>query len=261
MSFSSFLDETAMEADIILPSHTFIERLEDVPSCAGLAMSVVGLTKPVIEPVFNTKNPGDAIILIAKALEGNVAQSFEWETYEECLEEVAAGIWDSLSEDGFAIISEEVSSGSVAVDISFLANNPATVQAQGDFQLTLIPIDNMRLISAGVAVSPFAIKTVSDKVLNGKDSVVDINPLTAGGLKDGGFAMLTTPIGTARVMVNFNEGIMPGVIGMVEGLGHTFDNKYVSNKGINVNDLIGPVIESGSGLDAAFGIKAKISKA
>ena len=49
--------------------------------------------------------------------------------------------------------------------------------------------------------------------------------------------------------------------GMVEGLGHTFDNKYVSNKGINVNDLIGPVIESGSGLDAAFGIKVKISKA
>jgi len=119
----------------------------------------------------------------------------------------------------------------------------------------------MRLISAGVAASPFAIKTVSDKVLMGRDIVVEINPLTAKGLKDGGSATLTTPIGTARVKVNFDEGIMPGVIGMVEGLGHTFDNKYVSNKGINVNDLIGPVIESGSGLDAAFGIKAKISKA
>ena len=119
----------------------------------------------------------------------------------------------------------------------------------------------MRLISAGPAASPFAVKTVSDKVLKGTDSVVEINPLTAGGLKDNGYATLTTPMGSARVMVNFNEGMMPGVIGMVKGLGHTFDNKYVSNKGINVNDLIGPVIESGSGLDAAFGIKAKISKA
>jgi anaerobic selenocysteine-containing dehydrogenase len=73
--------------------------------------------------------------------------------------------------------------------------------------------------------------------------------------------MLTTPNGSARVRVTMNEGIMPGVIGMVEGLGHTFDNKYVSNKGVNVNDLIGPVIESDSGLDAAFGIRAKISKA
>jgi len=258
VSFSSFLDETAMAADIILPIHTFIERLEDVPSCAGFANEVVGLCKPVIEPVFKTKNPGDVIILIAKALEENIARNFEWENYAECLEEVAAGIWDSLSENGFSIISEGVPSGSPSVDVSFLANNPASVQAQGDFDLTLIPIDNMRLIRAE---SPFAIKTISDKVLKGKDIVVDINPLTAKGLKDGGAAMLTTSMGTARVMVNFNEGIMPGVIGMVEGLGHTFDNKYVSNKGINVNDLIGPVIESGSGLDAAFGIKAKISRA
>ena len=266
VSFSSFLDETAKEADIILPSHTFTERLEDVPSGAGLAKAVVGLTKPVTEPVFNTKNTGDTVISIAKALKGSIAQSFEWQSYDECLEGVASEIWDSLSEDGFAVISEGAPSGSAPVNISYIADNPATVQMQGDYDLTLIPIDNMRLISAGVAASPFAIKTVSDRVLKNTDIVVEINPLTARGLEDGGTATLTTPIGSARVMVNFNEGMMPGVIGMVEGLGHTLNsknmsNKYVSNKGVNVNDLIGPVIESGSGLDAAFGIKAKISKA
>ncbi|MBU2452147.1 MAG: molybdopterin-dependent oxidoreductase, partial [Proteobacteria bacterium] len=261
VSFSSFLDETAKEADIILPSHTFIERLEDVPSGAGLAMTVVGLTKPVAKPVFDTKNPGDSILLIAKALEGSIAESFEWETYDECLESVTSDLWDSLSESGYAVITEGIPEGSVTVNVSFIADNPATVQAQGDYELTLMAIDNMRLVTGATAVSPFAIKTVSDTVLSGTDSVVDINPLTAKGLKDKSFVTLTTPMGSARVMVNLNEGIMPGVIGMVEGLGHTFDNKYVSNKGVNVNDLIGPVIESGSGLDAAFGIKAKISKA
>ncbi|MCK5695366.1 MAG: molybdopterin-dependent oxidoreductase [Desulfobacula sp.] len=265
VSFSSFLDETAKEADIILPSHTFLERLEDVPSCAGLAKSVVGLTKPVIEPVFNTKNPGDAVILIAKALEGSIAQSFEWEIYDECLENITSGIWDSLSEDGHVVISDGPGE-STAVNVSFLADNPVTIQAQGDYELTLIPIDNMRLINAGTTASPFAIKTVSDRVLKGSDIVIEMNPLTAKGLKDKGFAILTTPMGNARVMINLNEGMMPGVIGMVEGLGHTLNtknmsNKYVSNKGVNINDLIGPVIESGSGLDAAFGIKAKISKA
>ena len=265
VSFSSFLDETAKEADIILPSHTFLERLEDVPSGSGLAKSVVGLTKPVIEPVFNTKNPGDAVILIAKALEGSIAQNFEWETYEDCLENITSGIWDSLSEDGHVVISEGPGE-STAVNVSFLSKNPASIQAQGDYELTLIPIDNMRLINAGMAASPFAIKTVSDTVLTGSDIVIEMNPLTAKGLKDKEFATLTTPMGKTRVMINLNEGMMPGVIGMVEGLGHTFNtknmsNKYVSGKGVNVNDLIGPVIESGSGLDAAFGIKAKISKA
>jgi anaerobic selenocysteine-containing dehydrogenase len=261
VSFSSFLDETAKQADIILPSHTFIERLEDVPTGAGLAKSVVGLAKPATRPVFDTKDPGDTVILIAKALEGSIAESFEWESYEQCLESVTAGIWDSLSEEGFAVLSQGVPLNSPGVNIAYLADNPAGISFQGDFEHTLIPIDNMRLISGGTAASPFAVKTVADTVLKGRDSVVEINPQTANGLKDGGTAILTTPLGSARVKVSLNQGMMPGVIGMVQGLGHSFDNKYVSNKGINVNDLIGPVIESGSGLDAASGIRAKISKA
>jgi anaerobic selenocysteine-containing dehydrogenase len=263
VSFSSFLDETAMEADVILPVNTFLEGMEDVPSQAGLAKDIIGFSRPVIKPVFDTKDPGDALILLAQALGGTIAENFEWENYAACLEDVTEEIWDSLSEDGYALLSEGAQGGSVDVDFTFLATNPATIKAQGDFEMTLIPIDNMRLTGTVPAVSPFAIKTVSDKVLDGKDIVVEINPATAKakGLKDCGDSILTTAVGSARVKVNFNEGMMPGVIGMVKGLGHTFDNKFVSNKGVNVNDLIGPVIESGSGLDAAFGIKAKISKA
>ena len=35
VSFSSYMDETTREADVVLPSHIFLERLEDVPSGAG----------------------------------------------------------------------------------------------------------------------------------------------------------------------------------------------------------------------------------
>jgi anaerobic selenocysteine-containing dehydrogenase len=259
--FSSFLDETAKEADIILPVHTFIERLEDIPSGAGLSKMVVGLSKPVVKPVFNTKHPGDILLLIAKAVDGSVAQSFEWETFEECIETTAGNIWGDLSENGYVILSEGVPKASHEIDITFLSKAPDSVQPDGDGDLLLIPIDNMRLPTAAQAASPFAVKTVSDEELKGKETVVEINPKTAKGLKNYDRVTLTTPVGTAKVMVHLNEGIMPGVVGMVKGLGHTFDNKYVSNKGVNINDLIGPVIESGSGLDAAFGIKAKISKA
>jgi len=260
VSFSSFMDETAMEADVILPASTFLERLEDVPSGAGLPRQVVGLARPMVKPLFDTKNPGDALILLAQAMGGTIAESFEWETYEEALEAVAQGVWDSLSEEGYAVISEGAPTGTPATDFGFLASNPAAIQAQGEGDLILMPIDNMRLAGSATASSPFAVKTVSDRVLAGKDIVVEINPATAKGLKDSGDAVLTTPMGKTKVKVNFNEGIMPGVIGMVRGLGHTFDNPYVAGKGVNVNDLIGPVIEPGSGLDAAFGIKASISK-
>jgi hypothetical protein len=130
---------------------------------------------------------------------------------------------------------------------------------EGDY--TLVPVDKMRLAVGSMISSPFAVKIISDKVLSGKYSVIEINPATAGILKDGDIAVLKTAMGKALVKIGFNEGILPGVIGMPRGLGHAFNNPYVAGKGVNVNDLIGPVIEPGSGLDAAFGIKATLSKA
>ena len=261
VAFSSFLDETAMAADIVLPMSTFLEKTEDVAPGGALPARTVGLTRTMVDPVFDTKAPGDALISLASAIGDSVAESFAWESYGECLEALTADIWEALSEDGYASVSQDLPSGVPNVDFSFLSQNPASVQPEGEGKLLLIPIDNMRLTQAVPAASPFAVKTVSDKVLSGKDILVEVNPQTAGGLADGSFAMLETPAGSARVRVNLNHGIMPGVIGMVRGLGHTFDNKFVSNKGVNVNNLIGPVIEAGSGLDAAFGIRANLSKA
>ena len=274
MAFSSFMDETAMAADLIFPVSTYLERFEDVPSQAGLDKVVVGLAKPMIglddpesgiesdiTPLFDTQAPGDVLISLAQAMEGSVGESFDWGSYAEFLVAAMGDNWDSLSEDGYVVLAEDLPTESPEVNFSFLAENPATIQAQGDYELTLIPIDNMRLAGTVPAASPFAIKTVSDRVISGTDILVEVNPETAKGIADCGYAILTTPVGSARVRVNLNHGIMPGVIGMVKGLGHTFDNKYVAGKGVNVNDLIGPVIESGSGLDAAFGIKAKLSKA
>ncbi|MDD9304396.1 MAG: molybdopterin-dependent oxidoreductase [Desulfobacter sp.] len=263
VSFSSFMDETALASDLILPASTFLERLEDVPSGAGLAKQVVGLARTMVAPVFNTKNPGDALILLAQAMGGTIAESFEWETYDEALEAAAEGIWDGLNEEGYAVISQGTPMESPATDFAFMASNPAPIRPGCEGEFILMPIDNMRISGSAVASSPFAVKTVSDKVLSGTDVLVEINPETARakGLKDGGSAMLKTQVKSVKVKVNYNEGIMPGVIGMVRGLGHAFDNPYVAGKGVNVNDLIGPVIEPGSGLDAAFGIKASISKA
>jgi len=261
VSFSSFMDETALRSDVILPASIFLERLEDVVSGAGLAKTVVGLCRPMVKPVFDTKHPGDALMLLAQAMGHSIAQSFAWESYDACLGEVAEKIWDNLSGDGYVVIDDRPPVGTPATDFSFLASGPKAAEVMGEGDYTLVPVDKMRLAGGSMASSPFAVKTVSDKVISGKYSVVEINPATAGALKDGDVAVLKTAMGTAKVKIGFNEGIMPGVIGMPRGLGHTFNNPYVAGKGVNVNDLIGPVIEPGSGLDAAFGVKATLSKA
>ena len=266
VSFSSFMDETAKLSDIILPSHTFLERYEDIPSdSAGIAMKTVGLCKPVVSPVFNTKNQGDAILMIAKALKGKVADNFPWDNYEECLKSVAKNIWSALSDKGYVVLTKKPSYSKPSAEFSYIANGLKSVEAQGDkksFPLTLISIDNMRIAGGEISSSPFAIKTVSDKVIKGNDILVEINPETAkkARLAQGNKAKITTPVGSAIVRVNLFEGIMPGLIGMAQGLGHTIDNKFVADKGVNINKLIAPVIEPSSGQDAAWGIAASISK-
>ena len=267
VSFSSFMDETTQQADVVLPSHTFLERTEDLPSAAGMARRVTGLAKPVTAPVFNTKNPGDAILAIAKAMEGTVGESFPWESYEECLEAVTGDLWSDLSDQGYAAVQEKAPATRPSVDFSFVAQNPASVEAEGteaDFSLILVPLDNVRIATGSIASSPFAVKTVPDTVLAGKDSLVEMNPETAKAnkLSQGDLAVLETPKGKATVKVNLFEGIMPGVIGMPRGLGHAMEeNRYVSGKGVNINELMGPVMDAASGLDAAWGIRANISKA
>jgi anaerobic selenocysteine-containing dehydrogenase len=154
----------------------------------------------------------------------------------------------------------------VADTVRLTVMDAPAVQAEGDvnsFPLLLIPYDSIRLSSGYIGDPPFMIKTVSDTVIKGKDGFIEINPQTASGagLSEGSVAMLTTPRGEARVRVHLFEGIQPGVVAMARGLGHTAYDGYLAGKGINVNELIGPVEDPSSGHDAAWGIRAKLAKA
>jgi anaerobic selenocysteine-containing dehydrogenase len=107
------------------------------------------------------------------------------------------------------------------------------------------------------------IKTVPDTVIKGSDGFVEINPETARkyALRDEAMAMLQTPWAKYSVRVYLSEGIRPGVVAMAAGLGHTAYDKYLNHKGVNVNELMGSTEDPISGLDVAWGIRAKLVKA
>ncbi len=265
VSFSSFMDETAVKADIILPSSMFLERYEDVQGSLGVVEVVTGLSVPVTGPVYNTKNPGDSIIMMAKALKGSVASSFPWKDYRNCLKKITGDMWDKLSSDGYVKKDVNLYNVKPEADFSFFAKDMENVPvegSQGSFPLVLIPVNNMRLFGGAFASAPFAVKTVSDMVIKKHDILVEVNPVTAkeSGLSHGDYAIIATPKGSAKVKVHIFEGIMPGLIGMDQGLGHKAENIFIKNKGVNVNELVGPVTDAGSGLDAAWGIRAKITR-
>ncbi len=277
-SFSSFMDETAANADLILPNHVYLERFEDVPGATGLQKPIVGLSRPVVKPQFNTRHIGDVIIELAKQLGKGTADAFVWTNYENCLEKTMGKMWDPLIETGFWIDPNfkapkwDETFGSPSGRFVFFNTITPTdyqyrpVKPEGDpalFPLILIPYDSMRLANGFIGDPPFVIKTVADTVLKKKDSFVEINPKTARAhsLSEGSYAVLTTPKGSARVKVHLFDGVMPGIVAIPSGLGHTAYDKFLSKKGVNVNELIGSVEDPVSGFNAVWGIGANLKKA
>ena len=78
VSFSSFMDESAELADLILPEPTFLERWGD-DYIEGLGYPGISLYQPVIEPLYDTMNTGDFFLKVAAAMGGDDCQSIRVE--------------------------------------------------------------------------------------------------------------------------------------------------------------------------------------
>ena len=102
VSFSSFLDESAEHADLVLPEPTFLERYED-HFIEGLGYPGVGLRQPVISPRHDTLSVGDFLLRVAQEMGGPVAEAFPWQTYQGVLRYrllLHGADWDTLQELG-----------------------------------------------------------------------------------------------------------------------------------------------------------------
>lgn len=271
VSFSPYLDETtAQYADLVLPSHAELERFEDIPVQGHFPKHIVGLAKPVIEIFFDSQPVGDTILQITKKIGGSVEKSFPWETYEDCMMAVMGDKWETLVQQGWWTSSEpalENSSFSFVPagkkTVSDLYTETKIVSVNDDYPLTLIPYDQINVVTGRIATPPFLVKTVSDKILKGNDIFVQINPKTARkyGVTEKNRVTVSTATGEVSVRIHISEEIMPDVIALPRGFGHTGYDKYIAGKGINYNSLIAPKVDFISLLDTAWETPAKLVKA
>ena len=93
VSFSPFLDESALYADLLLPDHTYLERLMDVTPPAGMGRAMVGVGDAVVPPLYNTRHTGDLLLEVAAELGGSVAEALPWANFEELLKYRFEGVF------------------------------------------------------------------------------------------------------------------------------------------------------------------------
>ena len=272
VSFASHWNETAAHADLILPQHSYLERYEDVRTPMGAVHSRIGLAKPVVKPLLNTRHSGDVLIQLAQKM--GLTKTFPWKTYQAALTAKLGKDWKDLQQKSFIVKKSMPPAWDRAFQTTFKKFEfiPGAFKSQelfkplvmkGKGKVTLIPYDSMRLAAGKTSNTPFLTKTVEDTVLKNDVVFIEINPKTARslGLKQGCAVRLSTVYGTAKVRINLFDGIMPGIVALPRGLGHTGIDPYLAGKGVNINELMGPLTDPVSGLNAAWGIKAKLEKA
>ncbi|HEB13209.1 MAG TPA: hypothetical protein ENI11_05990, partial [Actinobacteria bacterium] len=97
VSFSSFMDETTAMADLILPSHTYLESWGDFVPLVDGGRRAVGLMQPVVMPVFNTRPVGDVLLSLAKNISGLPA-SLPEKKYFDFLKNSWKALYESVRE-------------------------------------------------------------------------------------------------------------------------------------------------------------------
>ena len=282
-SFASFLDESSVMADLILPSHTTLERwVDDVPE-PGVGFGIRTLGQPVVEPRWDTRDPGDVLIETARAVGGNDAQAgMTFDNMEAAVKEsfrsVHAGLGAGGEGDFDAFFKKATAAGGWwGTPAAAPAPVAGGLRAEGsgltatrrvNFVMPVQPIA-ARAFAGDAGQMPFMLHLYpSAAFADGRTahlpwlqempdpmttvmwgSWVEINPETAHKLEihEGDVLTITSPQGAIELPAFLYPGLRPDVIAIPVGQGHTQFGRYAQNVGAN------PLRISASALDAASG--------
>ena len=260
VSFSSFMDETAAMADLILPASYFFEAMDDAYTPYGSGQANYTVASAIVDPVFDTKPAAEVILGLAASLGVDLGVG----SFEEAVHARADALgadWDGLLE-GTAWVSGDMS----AADGVSLWNDAFRALAlpkapAGD--LVLAPLAKVHVGVDGMATTPFGVVTLRDSELKNNVLCAQMNRATAAqfGVHQGDKIVVRSSAGVCKAVVSLAETIMPGVVAMLLGLGHTAWDEFSRNKGDNVYTLLDVQRESGTGMSVFGNPQVQITRA
>jgi anaerobic selenocysteine-containing dehydrogenase len=92
VSFSPFLDETSSYANLIIPDHNDLEKL-DLNFSEATGNSVITIQQPVVDPFYKTIDTGDVIISLMKDLKPN--SEFKFASVSDYVKSIAQKLYDN----------------------------------------------------------------------------------------------------------------------------------------------------------------------
>ena len=272
VSFGSFLDETSILADLILPDHSFLESWIDAIPESGTASAVVSAAPAVMKPLHETRATPDVLLEIGRRLTKPV--ELPWQTFEEMLTATFATLpamtegsdaWTDAQEKGgwwgslpAGLVRQKAANAASAL-------KPTDPQFDGDpaqYPFHFLPYPSNQFLDGSLAHLPW-LQEMPDPLTSAMwSSWVEINPATAArlGIAEGDVVDVTSQHGTVRTAAYLSPGIAPDVLAMPAGQGHTTFTRYASGRGANPVDLLAPLIVEATGAVAWAATRVKIAR-
>ncbi|HCB01417.1 MAG TPA: hypothetical protein DEP19_03450 [Anaerolineae bacterium] len=276
ISFGIFPDETAVEADYVLPDHHGLEGWGYQRVTTGTDLPVLSGAQPVVSPYYNTRSTVDVLIEAARLAGGAFASALPFADEVEFLENKVTSLMSESSGSFSAIdnvafmasfqqyggwwknVDAKVSpSGSTA-----FSRNISAEQAQfaGEGEFFFVPFVSPTLGEAG-ANKPWLQELPDPTTTVMWTTWIEINPETAHELhvENDEVVKVISEAGEIEVPVYIYPAIRPDTVAIPFGQGHTAYGRYAQNRGANPADLLG--LHFNEAGDLAFaGMKVRIEK-
>jgi molybdopterin-containing oxidoreductase family iron-sulfur binding subunit len=247
VSFSRFMDETSMQADLILPDHDPLEQWNDFEPLTGTHL----LQQPVMQAIFDTRQTGDVLLQLAAMAEDGPPRQLSAANYKEYLrqrwQQIQRQVRDRSVFEDFWI--ESLRTGGVwqeaptrTVRVAGTASQVSVTGWSGaGADLALIAYPSPALFDGRGANRPW-LQELPDPVSKiAWSSWVEIHPDTAARLdiSEGDIVEVSSAAGIVAAPAYLYPGISPSVVAIPIGQGHTAFGRYAEDRGANVYRLLG----------------------
>ncbi|MGO9473601.1 MAG: molybdopterin-dependent oxidoreductase [Rhodomicrobium sp.] len=274
--FTDYRDETAEEADLVLPLDSALEDWGTHLAAFQPDGVQVHMQQPLMERLYpaGTRSLGDVLLTLLKQL--RPAEYNQWPDYYAYLKTAMIGnksafkdasaddeqFWYDTWSHGVLNVSnleqQQISANPAALNLEL--PSPPGQDQQYPFQL--VPSVRAHFRDGRHANLPWLQETPDSLTTIVWDSWVEIHPKTAErmGIKEGDILEIASKSGSIKTQAYLFPGIDPGTISIPIGQGHEAMGRYAKGVGVNPLKILDPVFEKSTGELAMYATRVKIRK-
>lgn len=275
VAFAHYMDETAMEADLVLPLNSSMENWGTVVPEYFAEGAQLNIQQPLMEKLHpGTLGMGDVLLALLK--QRRPAEYNGYEDYYAYLKNAMVAIkgalggenedddvfWDSVLSQGVVKLT---SSSNALVSSASAAGLqlPPPAAEDGTYPLRLIPAVTPNMRDGRHANEPWLQESPDPLTTIVWDSWVEMHPKTAAklGVVEGDIVEVASKNGAIKGQVYVFSGIHPDVISVPLGYGHEAMGRYSKGVGANAFKILDPVFDQQTGELAMYETRVKVTKA